>query len=163
MLRGILVVSALLTHTLVYCQKDANLQVLPFEDFQPVLERNDDTTYVINFWATWCGPCIKELPYFEQIHQELKDDPVKVVLVSLDFKNQIESRLIPFIEENKLQSALIYLDAPNPNDWIDQVDPNWSGALPGTLIYRRDSRRFFERTFESYDDLITIVKTFYKT
>ena len=85
-----------------------------------------------------------------------------VLLVSLDFKNQIESKLIPFIDQHAVKSKVVFLDAPNPNDWIDLVDPSWSGALPATLIYNQENRRFFEQSFEDYESLESIVNTFYK-
>ncbi len=56
-----------------------------FEDFEYLLEKDNDTTYVINFWATWCLPCVKELPEFEEINQHFKDKKFKMILVSLDF------------------------------------------------------------------------------
>ena len=61
-----------------------------FEDFAPLLELNNDTVYVINFWATWCGPCVEEMPYFEQLHARMAEKPVKVLLVSMDFKKDLD-------------------------------------------------------------------------
>jgi len=74
-----------------------------------VLNNEDDKTYVINFWATWCAPCVKELPYFEQLNAEYHDKNVEVVLVSLDFPKLFESKLKPFIVKNDLQSQVIAL------------------------------------------------------
>ncbi len=80
-------------------------QEVPIFDNYPALEKtvlsDSDAVYVVNFWATWCGPCVKELPYFEQLNSE--NINVKVVLVSLDFKNQFESKLIPFLKKKKHQ------------------------------------------------------------
>ena len=67
-----------------------------FEDLEPLFNRQTDTTYVINFWATWCKPCVEELPYFEQLFAEHKEEKLKVLLVSLDFPRQLESKLVPF-------------------------------------------------------------------
>ena len=60
-----------------------------------------DKTYVINFWATWCAPCVKELPYFEEVNKEFKDKNTEVILVSLDFPSQIESKLKPYLKKIK--------------------------------------------------------------
>ena len=143
-------------------QDTSKVQVLDFENFKPYLHKNSDTTFIINFWATWCAPCVAELPYFEQLLASTQASPVKVVLVSLDFKNQIQSKLIPFLDKHKVKSKVVFLDAPNPNEWIDLVDPSWSGALPATLIYRQDNRQFFEQSFEDFESLESIVNTFYK-
>lgn len=143
-------------------QDVSEVQVIDFDNFKPYLDKDSDTTFVINFWATWCAPCVAELPHFERLNATSQGSPVKVVLVSLDFKNQLQSKLIPFIREHAVKSKVVFLDAPNPNDWIDLVDPSWSGALPATLIYKQDTRQFFEQSFEDYESLESIVHTFYK-
>ena len=118
------------------------------------LNQKDDTVYVVNFWATWCAPCIKELPSFEEIGKKYKDQKVKVILVSLDFPKKVESNLIPFIERKKLVSEVIHLDDPDANSWIEKIDKNWSGAIPATIIYRNDSKAFYEQSF-TYEELET--------
>ncbi|MDD3742627.1 MAG: TlpA disulfide reductase family protein [Lentimicrobiaceae bacterium] len=128
-----------------------------FEQLQPRLQINNDTTYIVNFWATWCQPCIKEMPAFEQIHQEYKSKKVKLLLVSLDFVKHIESRLIPFIEKFRLSPEIIVLNDPDANAWIEKVSPEWSGALPATLIFNKNFRGFYEQEFD-YTTLKHIVE-----
>jgi thiol-disulfide isomerase/thioredoxin len=131
--------------------------VLSFNDFEPHLHFSNDTTYLVNFWATWCTPCVTELPAFEQIREEYSKEKLKVILVSLDFPGQIESRLLPFLEQNGIRSEVLVLNDPDANRWIDRVDPSWSGAIPATLIYNRKSRLFHEGTY-SYEELKQIVE-----
>lgn len=133
------------------------IRVVDYNSLEPILELRNDTTYVVNFWATWCIPCVKELPAFERLNNEYSGRKVKVLLVSLDFPTQVGSRLIPFIEENKIESEVILLDDPNSNVWIGKVDTEWTGSIPATVIFNRDFYGFYERTFE-YDDLEEIVK-----
>jgi thiol-disulfide isomerase/thioredoxin len=132
-------------------------KVLAFDDFEPHLHFQNDTTYLVNFWASWCTPCIEELPAFERIGEEFSDRKVKVLLVSLDFPGQIESRLLPFLEENTIRSEVLVLNDPDANKWIDRVDPSWSGAIPATLIYHRSDRTFREGAYE-YEELKRIVE-----
>jgi thiol-disulfide isomerase/thioredoxin len=132
------------------------IPVVDFSGLQPILDRRDDTTYIVNFWATWCAPCIKELPAFEQIHSKYGSEKVRVILVSLDMPWQLESKLIPFVEEKQLQPEVILLNDPHSNSWIDKVDPAWSGAIPATVIYNRDHYRFYEQSF-TYAQLEEIV------
>ena len=130
-----------------------------YNQLKPLLEKKDDKIYVINFWATWCAPCVKELPYFEKINQDYKDQNVTVLLVSLDFPKQVAKRLIPFINKNKLQSKVILLDDINEDVWIKKIDSTWSGAIPVTLIYNKNKRKFYKQSF----DFITLeneLKTF---
>jgi thiol-disulfide isomerase/thioredoxin len=115
--------------------------------------QSNDTTYVINFWATWCSPCVKEIGYFEKLHQEYKDKKLKVVLVSLDFPNQLQRRVIPFLEEKGISAEVNIMTDTDYNAWIDRVDPSWSGAIPATLIYQGDRRLFMEKEI-TYKELI---------
>ena len=91
-------------------KSDKNIQVVDFDEFYSKIDLSSDDTYVINFWATWCSPCVKELPYFESVNKEYANKNVKVILVSLDFPSQIESKLKPYIKKNKIKSNVILLD-----------------------------------------------------
>lgn len=132
-----------------------------FEDFAPLLHQDNDTTYVVNFWATWCKPCIAELPYFDQLAAEYKDEKLKVILVSMDFADQLNSRLKPFIQKKNVASKVVVFDAPKPNQWIPKINEDWSGAIPATYIYRGKEQQFYERSFE-YEDLKNVVTPFLK-
>jgi len=136
-----------------------DLKIVDFSGLKPYLNKTDDKTYIINFWATWCAPCIKELPYFEEITQQYQGKEVEVILVSLDFPRQFESKLKPFIADKNLQSEVIALNDMDMNSWIPQVDESWSGAIPATLIYNKNQRQFFEKSF-SKQELQTLLKQF---
>jgi thiol-disulfide isomerase/thioredoxin len=127
-------------------KENAEIEVYNFEQLENFLKADQEQTYVVNFWATWCKPCIKELPYFEELQVKYKGD-IKVILVSLDFPSKLESQLIPFITDKKIQSQVILLDDPYENEWIPKVDSTWSGALPATLIFNSTKRKFFEQSF----------------
>lgn len=126
---------------------DINLEVVDFNEFKHVLQFNDNKTYVINFWATWCAPCIKELPYFEKINKYYKNKGVEVILVSLDFPSELDSKLKPFIFENKIDSRIIVLDDINMNSWVPVINKDWDGAIPVTIIYNKNSRAFYPKVF----------------
>lgn len=135
------------------------LKVYDFETLEPLLNKTDDKVHVINFWATWCAPCVKELPYFEELNANYKSKNVEVVLVSLDFPKQYDKKLKPYIVKNKLKSQVIALDDTDANTWIPKVNEDWSGAIPATIIYNKNKRRFYERSF-NYEELEKEVKTF---
>ena len=134
----------------------AKVKVVNFNEFEPILHQENDTVYVVNFWATWCGPCIKEIPYFEQLGVKYRDSNLKIIMVSLDMPNQIESKLIPFIEKNNMKNDVLLLDDPNFNSWIPVVDKEWTGAIPATLIYSKSIREFYakELTFIELEEIV---------
>ena len=136
-----------------------SVKTYAFNQLKPLLERKDNKTYVVNFWATWCAPCVKELPYFEKIRKEYANKNVEVLLVSLDFPKQVERVLIPFLNKRNIQSDVILLDDVNEDVWIKAIDKNWSGALPATIIYNKGSRKFYERSFD-YKTLENELNTF---
>ncbi len=131
-----------------------------FEDLEPAFHFQNDTTYVINFWATWCKPCLKELPYFEDLDSVYQNEKVKVVLVSLDFPKQIESQLIPYVIKNNLKSKVVVLLDGKYNNWIDRVSPEWSGAIPTTYIYNKEMKRLMETSFKSTAEIIKVIDPF---
>ena len=120
---------------------------LNFSELEPYFNKKNDTTYVINFWATWCKPCIKELPYFEKITETYTNQKVKVILVSLDFPEKIKTNLIPFVKSRNIKSEVIHLNDDDANTWIPKVSEAWEGAIPATIIYNKEERKFYERSF----------------
>jgi len=120
---------------------------------------NKDTVYIVNFWATWCGPCVAELPAFDKLQQAYKGMPVKVLLVSMDFKSKLNT-VKAFAKSKKITSEVYLADKPSEQVFIDQIDKNWSGALPGTMIVnaQKGIRRFYEKEF-TYDELNKLYQT----
>jgi len=124
------------------------IPVFNFDGLEEAYFKNEDNiTYVINFWATWCKPCVKELPAFEKINEDYKDKNVKVILVSLDFPEKLKTGVEPFIEKYKLKSEVVLLDDEDANTWIPKVSDEWSGAIPATVIVKNDEKFFYERSF----------------
>ena len=138
------------------------LKTFNFNQLETYLESKDSKkTYVVNFWATWCAPCVKELPYFEELNVNYSTKNVEVILVSLDFPKQIESKLVPFLEKKGLKSEVVVLNDVDSNTWIPKVNEEWSGAIPATVIYNKSKSTFYERSF-NYKELETELKQFIK-
>lgn len=115
-------------------------------DLENRIHNSSDTTYIVNFWATWCVPCVKELPDFDSINATFLDKKVKVLLVSLDFKEEIESKLKPFLISKKIKSEVQLLDETNANYFIPKVSSLWTGAIPATLI--KNNNKKYEAFYE---------------
>ena len=131
--------------------------VMDYDALKPLLRPAGDTTYVINFWATWCVPCVQELPYFLALDSAMAGQPFKLILVSLDFRKDYIRRLAPFVRERSLERYVIALDDNRMDYWINDIDPAWSGAIPTTLVRQGDTGRFYERTFHNLSELQDIV------
>jgi thiol-disulfide isomerase/thioredoxin len=155
----LLLTLGLLTSTATLAQE---VSTIKFDQLQELRQSPHDTLYVVNFWATWCKPCIKEMPYFEAAHTQNKDQPVRVILVSMDAVQDMEKRVMPFVQKRNLQSRLYLLDEPDGNTWIDRIEPKWSGAIPATMFFnnKRGQYEFIEREISEQElkELITKYK-----
>lgn len=122
-----------------------------------------DTVYVVNFWATWCKPCIEELPAFDKLDRMQQPRPLRVVLVSLDDPADHAS-VVKLLQRKGIRAHCVLLNEERPHQWIDNVDSTWTGAIPATLMIDagRQRRAFFEQTF-SFDQLSTTLRTFLET
>lgn len=126
-----------------------------FSQLEQRLRNSKDTTLLINFWATWCKPCIEELPYFLSFYEKDKNEKkTKLLLVSLDFKNQLESAVKPFIKNNNIKTEIALLADQDSNTWIPKINNDWDGTIPVTLLVLPDGKRiFYGKQFESQKEL----------
>lgn len=132
----------------VILQDGVNLEIYDFPGLKSKFEMTNDTTYVINFWSTWCKPCIKEMPHFEEVAKHYRDKKFKMIFVSLDFPAVYEKSLVKFLKGMGIDSECVVLDDPDGNTWIPQVDSSWSGAIPATVIYNgKKGRKFFQEGY----------------
>ncbi len=139
-----------------------DVQIIKIEDLHEKISAKGEQVQVINFWATWCAPCIKELPLFEKLNAERPD--VKVSLISMDMDlDPNPEKVYRFVDRKKIQSNVYILQAANPNSWIDSIDATWSGAIPATLIVnsKTGKRTFVERALQEgeLNKLIDRLKT----
>lgn len=154
-------VSGVVSSSVPGIEKDSLfIPVYNYDQLKPLLSKDNDTTYVVNFWATWCVPCVQELPHFIELNSTYKNEAFKLILVSLDFKKDYLRRLQPFVVERSLESNVVVLEDNDSNYWIDDIDKTWSGSIPATLIYKGKQRAFYERTFHTREELIDIVKPY---
>jgi thiol-disulfide isomerase/thioredoxin len=120
-----------------------------------------DTLYIINFWATWCKPCVEELPYFEQLADTCTNKKVKIYLVTTDMRKDIATRVTDFIKAKKLTQQVVFINELNADKWINKVSEEWSGAIPATLMIKGDiGYKHFkegELTFEELQLLVNQV------
>jgi len=129
--------------------KAQDIKLIEFEKLQHRFNNGTDTTYIVNFWATWCAPCVKEMPYFEQLQTKYQQSPLKVIFLSLDFKSQLESRVKPLVKKMNFRSEVYLADKKNEQEFIEQISKDWEGAIPATLIVNKNKsiRKFYQQEF----------------
>ena len=137
------------------------IPVYSFKEIEPILNRANDTVYVYNFWATWCVPCVEELPAFLKFDSAMRHQPVRMLLVSMDMKSALKTKLVPFLKQRSITTPVVVLSDPDANAWIDKVDPSWSGTIPATLFVYKGRKLFHEGQL-TYDDLYQTVEAIRK-
>jgi thiol-disulfide isomerase/thioredoxin len=130
-----------------------NARVVKLDKIKEIIEKKSDRIQVINFWATWCGPCVKELPLFEKLNAEARPD-LRITLVSMDLDlDPNPEKVHKFISRKNIKSEVLILDEADPNSWIDKIAKEWSGALPATLVINTQTgkRKFVEHELKEGD------------
>ena len=136
-------------------------RIIKLPELQQIFNSQNDTTYVINFWATWGVPCVKEFPAFQALADAHSGEKVQVVMVSLDFKKDFDLKLLPFVNQHPIKGNVYLLNEPDYNSWINKINPDWEGEIPVTFIFNnaRKIRAFFPHDFT----VETLQQSFIKT
>ena len=135
------------------------VNVVSLEQLQATaIKPNNDSLYIVNFWATWCKPCVGEMPYFEEANTKFGAQKAKVVFVSLNSAKE-EASVEKFIAAKNIQSEVLLLNAGNPNVWIDKIEPEWTGSIPATIMYKGGKKVFFQEGELKHAELDSIIKT----
>jgi thiol-disulfide isomerase/thioredoxin len=128
-------------------------EIVKLNKVQDLISTPSEKIEIVNFWATWCAPCVKEIPFFETLTKDNHAD-IHVTLVSMDLDlDPNPEKVYKFIARKNIQSQVLLLNAPNPNSWISQIDKDWSGALPATIIIncKTGKRKFVEKELHEGD------------
>jgi thiol-disulfide isomerase/thioredoxin len=108
--------------------------------------QHSDSAIIVNFWATFCGPCIEEIPYFQTIASKYRSKKAKLLLVSLDFDENYPHKIAAFANKHGFTAEVIWLDESRPDEFCPKIDSSWSGAMPATLFVNSKTsyRKFIE-------------------
>ncbi len=104
---------------------------------------------IINFWATFCIPCIEEIPHFQKMAAKYAASGLELLLVSLDMEDDY-SKVAPFAKKRKFTAPMVWLDETNADYFIPRIDNKWSGSIPATLFINNKTgyRKFIEEQLE---------------
>jgi thiol-disulfide isomerase/thioredoxin len=126
-----------------------NVPVLPvikkvsIKDVRSIMDTTSGPL-IVNFWATWCGPCIREIPYFDSLIA-VKGKPVKLLLVSLDFPEAYPKQISSFVSKQGYKGEVVYLNEKDADYFCPVVNKKWTGAIPVSVFINNDkkSQEFF--------------------
>lgn len=128
-----------------------------FDDVASLFYQESDTTYLVNFWATWCKPCREEIPLLQKLAKEKAGEKLQVVLISLDTEQSAIDRIPAFLQKEAPGLPAIVL-TDEGQEWGKTIDRVWSGSLPTTIIYKKSLRYVYRREFRTYTDLVGAVE-----
>ncbi|MDW7692855.1 TlpA disulfide reductase family protein [Flammeovirgaceae bacterium SG7u.111] len=133
-----LAISLLVVSQVAFSQKVTKIGI---KEVKEITNSSEDKLYVVNFWATWCAPCIAELPAFETAFNKYEPKGVEFSMISLDFPNHLEKKVIPFVERKSMPQPVFLLDYGKDQDWYNMVEEKWDGAIPVTLIFNNAKKQ----------------------
>jgi thiol-disulfide isomerase/thioredoxin len=135
--------SFLLLASTVFSQTIKKVKITEVEEYI----KNSDHPMVVNCWATWCAPCIEEIPYFIETVKKYSDQKVELLLLSLDFPTSYPNKIQELIKKKKFEATFFWLNETNADYFCPKVDPKWDGTLPSTLLVNNKTgyRQFFGR------------------
>lgn len=136
--------------------KGKNIELVTMDELASILNNTGDELIVCNFWATWCKPCVEEMPFFDKLQDEFKEDDVRVIFVSIDDIKEAE-KVKTFVRQKQIRSQVMQLNEDNSKlkNWFSKVQGGWEGDIPATLFVRTDGdiKTFYTRSFEAYEEL----------
>ncbi|MBI1342597.1 MAG: redoxin domain-containing protein [Terrimonas sp.] len=110
------------------------------------LIRESNHPLIVNFWATFCGPCVEEIPYFQEAVKKYENSGTELLLVSLDLPGFFPDKIRTFARKRNFNASLYWLDETDADYFCPMIDSAWSGVMPATLLIDNKTgyRRFFE-------------------
>lgn len=141
-------------------KKDTQIKkVVDYAELKEVCRSHSDKLLVVNFWATWCKPCVEELPHFMEVNNEFSDNPkYKMILVSLDRASELNTGMTETAKKLNLNTDLYLLnDNTRMNEWIPDIDSTWSGAIPATIVFKDGVKIAFTEGQLTKEELTTLI------
>lgn len=135
---------------------NAQVEVVNWKQFLKIKNETTEKVKVINFWATWCAPCVKELPVFEAVNAAYSDS-VEVVLVSLDNPERLDEKVNPFVLKKQMKSKVVLLNDIDFNTWMPKISNEWGGEIPVTLVVYK-GKELFHKGDISEIELLELIK-----
>jgi thiol-disulfide isomerase/thioredoxin len=124
----------------------------------PLLKQYRGDIIVLNIWATWCVPCVKEFPDLLKLREEYMEQGVHLILLSVDDVEDLEPKVYPFLVQKGVEFETYIRTSGDEQKFINGIDESWSGAIPLTMIYDRKGRKdtivFGSKHYEDFEKMV---------
>ena len=124
--RALVVAGILMLPYLLAAQEIKKINI---KDLQAYIQESSHPL-IVNFWATYCSPCIEEIPYFQKAVDKYKDKGIELLLVSLDLPKFFPDRIAAFAHDKEFKAHIVWLSETNADYFCQMVDKRWSGGIP---------------------------------
>jgi thiol-disulfide isomerase/thioredoxin len=129
------------------------------DEIRKIKDNNKGKVLLINFWATWCKPCVKEFPELVKLYNNYKDKGFEIVFISVDVPEDVNSKVVPFLKKQNVDFVSYYNKFEKPDELINYIDKNWEGAIPSTYIYDKEGKLVTQilgsKSYEDFEKEIT--------
>ena len=143
-----LVVTSLVTAGALCAEEKLERRPLDEQRFGKLLKAHEGSVVAFSFWATWCEPCKEEFPDILRLRTEFEEAPFYLAIVSVDDPDDWEDKVLPFLQDQKVDFPVYLKAAEDDESFINTVDPDWYGGLPAFFIFGPDGKlrkSFYER------------------
>ncbi len=133
------------------------VKIISTAELEKLIKERNGKPLLINVWATWCAPCREEFPDLVKIAENF-GDKIDVVGISVDFPEEIDSKIIPFLKKHNAQFANYVVKVTDPEDFINLLNKDWFGAIPATFIYdeKGNQKEFLigKQSYKNFEEVL---------
>jgi thiol-disulfide isomerase/thioredoxin len=121
------------------------IKVIEFGELEKLLGSQSPRTRVFHFWASWCAPCLQELPQWNSIIPQYTNKEMEWYFVDISIEEDLQTKTMDFLLLQPNLRPVLHLNPDNPNEWVPKVHPDWQGTIPMTLIVKGEQKILIEK------------------